>query len=321
MTALVALRADAPAARRRRRAGAGRARIPAAAHPGAPAHRHHRLALHARRCRAARVPVRAARAGRAHSRCGSTRRSPVSASIWPGHRGHAASPASLLAVTAVLLLLPAAHAALADAEQLLRRLASTHRLAERLARQHPRFGTYAYATDLAAASAVLIILAGSGRVPWIAHAYAVGVGVTLLIRLTALVRLRTRMPGPRACTACRSTCGSAACGLLRAWCSSIASRIRRAAGARGNRRCRRRLPRARSWAASSWCWRFGPRQRGGGRQHRRPGHVRAAAARPISRWGRSRPGRGTCSSPCGTRTRSRTSRRRFRRPAIATWSS
>ena len=103
----------------------------------------------------------------------------------------------VLALTAVLLLLPAAHAALTDAEQLLRRLASTHRLAERLVRQHPRFGTYAYATDLAAAAAVLIVLAGSGRVPWIAHAYAVGVGATLLIRLTTLVRLRTRTPGPR----------------------------------------------------------------------------------------------------------------------------
>ena len=103
----------------------------------------------------------------------------------------------LIAVTAVLLLLPAAHAALADAEVLMRRLASTHRLAERLAQQHPRFGTYAYASDLAAASTVVIMLAGGGRVPWIAHAYAVGVGVTLLIRLTALVRLRTRVPGPR----------------------------------------------------------------------------------------------------------------------------
>src|SRR5215203_595346 len=103
----------------------------------------------------------------------------------------------LIAVTAVLLLLPAAHAALADAEGLLRRLGSTHRLAERLALQHPRFGTYAYASDLAAAATVVIILAGSGRVPWIAHAYAVGVGVTLLIRLTSLVRLRTRVPGPR----------------------------------------------------------------------------------------------------------------------------
>ena len=78
----------------------------------------------------------------------------------------------LLAVTAVLLLLPAAHAALADAEQLLRRLASTHGLAERLALQHPRFGTYAYAPDLAAAATVLIILASGGRVPWLAHAYA-----------------------------------------------------------------------------------------------------------------------------------------------------
>jgi magnesium transporter len=103
----------------------------------------------------------------------------------------------LVALTAVLLLLPAAEAALADAESLLRRLASTHRFAERLARQHPRFGTYAYASDLAAASTVVIMLAGGGRVPWIAHAYAVGVGVTLLIRLTSLVRLRTLVPGPR----------------------------------------------------------------------------------------------------------------------------
>jgi magnesium transporter len=103
----------------------------------------------------------------------------------------------LLACTAVLLLVPAAHAALADAEQILRRLAASHPVAERLGRQHPRFGTYAYATDAAAASAALVVIAGGGRVPWIAHAYAVGVGFTLVIRLAALVRLRTRIPGPR----------------------------------------------------------------------------------------------------------------------------
>ena len=130
--------------------------------------------------------------------CGSIRR-------WPGLGQHLAGPpwargiaGILVAVTAVLLLVPAAYAALSDAEQLLRRLASTHRLAERLGRQHPRFGTYAYAADLAAACTVFVILAGGGRVPWIAHAYAVGVALTLLIRLLTLVRLRTRMPGPRA---------------------------------------------------------------------------------------------------------------------------
>jgi magnesium transporter len=103
----------------------------------------------------------------------------------------------MLALAALSLLVPAAHAALTDAEQLLRRLASTHRLVERLKRQHPRFGTYAYAADLAAAAAMLIMLAGSGQVRWLAYAYAVGVGATLVLRLTALVRLRTRAPGPR----------------------------------------------------------------------------------------------------------------------------
>ena len=103
----------------------------------------------------------------------------------------------LLGLAAVLLLVPAAHAALSDAEQQLRRLASTHRLAERLGRQHPRFGTYTYAADLAAASAVLVILIAGGRLRWLAYAYAVGAGLTLIIRLIALIRLRTRVPGPR----------------------------------------------------------------------------------------------------------------------------
>jgi magnesium transporter len=98
--------------------------------------------------------------------------------------------AILLIVAVALLLVPATDAALSDGEQTLRRLATAHALPEGLAAPHPRFGTLAHAIDVAAAGSAAMLWASGGRVMWLAHAYALAVGATLLVRIAALVRLR-----------------------------------------------------------------------------------------------------------------------------------
>ncbi len=100
-------------------------------------------------------------------------------------------------VAAFLMLEPAARAALAGAEQIVRHLATERALPERLAQPHPRFGTYARAIDVTAAATVAMLLLSAGRVDWLAHAYAYAVAVVLLIKIATLVRLRRNRPGPR----------------------------------------------------------------------------------------------------------------------------
>ena len=56
----------------------------------------------------------------------------------------------------------------------------------------PRFGTL---TDTATAAVLLLVLASSGRVAWLGVAYGIVIAATMLIKLAALVRLRTRKPG------------------------------------------------------------------------------------------------------------------------------
>ena len=102
-----------------------------------------------------------------------------------------------VAAAAVLMLVPAAHAALADGEQMLRRLSAERVLPEGLAFPHPRLGTLARAIDVTAAATVLIILASGGRVTWLTRAYAIPLTFTLLLKLAALIRLRRTRPGPR----------------------------------------------------------------------------------------------------------------------------
>jgi magnesium transporter len=111
---------------------------------------------------------------------------------WAQH-----SMAILLIVAVALLLVPAIDAALNDGEQTLRRLAMTHALPEGLAAPHPRFGTLAHAIDVAAAGSAAMLWASGGRVMWLAHAYALAIGATLIVRVAALVRLRRTRPDPR----------------------------------------------------------------------------------------------------------------------------
>ncbi len=65
---------------------------------------------------------------------------------------------------AALLLVPATHLALGDAEQLLQRLSVEGALSERLAFLHTRFGTPSRAIDVAAAATILIMFVSGGRV-------------------------------------------------------------------------------------------------------------------------------------------------------------
>ena len=103
-----------------------------------------------------------------------------------------------LIAAAVLMLTPAAHAALGDAEALLERLAAQGTLPEGLAALHSRFGTPARAMDVAAASTVLVILAGNGRVQWLTRAYAIAVAVTVVVKALTLLKLRRQRPEPGA---------------------------------------------------------------------------------------------------------------------------
>ena len=102
-----------------------------------------------------------------------------------------------VAGAAMLVLVPAVHHGLGDAEQMLRRLARERALPEALTSIHPRFGTPARALDVAAAATILVMLAAGSRIVWLAHAYAAAVGLRSLFKLLAIARLRTRRPGPR----------------------------------------------------------------------------------------------------------------------------
>jgi magnesium transporter len=98
--------------------------------------------------------------------------------------------AASLIGAAFLLMVPAAHAALEDAELLLRRLSASRILPEAFGRRHSRFGTATRAIDLSAAATVLIIVVSGGQIAWLAMAYSIGVAATLLLKIATLLRLR-----------------------------------------------------------------------------------------------------------------------------------
>ena len=100
-----------------------------------------------------------------------------------------------VAVAAVLVLLPAAHAALADGEQLLQRGSVDGTVPSGLASLHTRFGTPANAVDVTAAAMILIVIASGGRVAWLSRAYGASLAVMLVLTIAALARLRRTHAG------------------------------------------------------------------------------------------------------------------------------
>ena len=139
----------------------------------------------------------------------------VPATEWPvwtdaplaGLALHSAGPvwardlaALALACAAVLMLLPTAHAALADVDHMLQRW-SSGLPAGRLAALHTRFGAPTRSVDVGVAATIMAMLVSGGRVTWLARAYAIAVAVMLVLKVAMLVRLRRTRPEPRPFTA------------------------------------------------------------------------------------------------------------------------
>ena len=110
---------------------------------------------------------------------------------------HLAGPAAVrnllalaLALAAGLVLLPAAHAAVSDAEQMLHRFSAEGTLPPGLTSLHSRFGTPARAIDITVIATTVAVLASGARVSWLAHAYGVAIAITLALSIAALIRLR-----------------------------------------------------------------------------------------------------------------------------------
>ena len=100
-----------------------------------------------------------------------------------------------VAAAAVLMLAPAVHTALADAESLLQRLSIEGTLSSGLAQLHRRFGTPVRVIDMATAATVVMLLASGGHVLWLARAYGMAIAAVLLLKIAALTRLRRAYAG------------------------------------------------------------------------------------------------------------------------------
>jgi magnesium transporter len=92
----------------------------------------------------------------------------------------------LVLAAAFLMLVPSAHAALEDTEQLLRRLSARGAL--------PAAGS----TNVAAAAAVFITFASGAQVSWLSRAYGISIAAALLLKIAAIIRLRATRREPQA---------------------------------------------------------------------------------------------------------------------------
>jgi magnesium transporter len=116
---------------------------------------------------------------------------------------HLSGPASLrgllavaLAFAAALMLVPATHSALSDAEQMLQRFSSDGTLPSGLASLHARFGTPARAVDVTVGAMAVIVVVSSSRVSWLARGYGMSVAVMVVLTVASLIRLRRERQTP-----------------------------------------------------------------------------------------------------------------------------
>lgn len=95
-----------------------------------------------------------------------------------------------VAGAATIILGQAVRAGISGAERMLAQLGQQGRVTRTLTMPHARFGTLARAIDTAALIAVIAIVISSGRVEWLAHAYAACLAWTLVLKVTVLISLR-----------------------------------------------------------------------------------------------------------------------------------
>ena len=103
-------------------------------------------------------------------------------------------------VAALLALVPAAHAALEDTEQLLRRLSAQRVLPQELGQSDTAGGSPANSINVAAAAAVLIAFASGAQIGWLSRAYGISIAVALLLKIGTVIRLRKIRSEPQAFT-------------------------------------------------------------------------------------------------------------------------
>src|SRR5262245_14810919 len=106
----------------------------------------------------------------------------------------------LILAAALVMLIPAAHAALEDTEQLLRRLSAQDVLSQELGRTDPSGRSPAKSINVAAAAAILVTFASGAQVGWLSRAYGISIAVSLLLKILSVLRLRKARHEPQAFT-------------------------------------------------------------------------------------------------------------------------
>jgi magnesium transporter len=113
-------------------------------------------------------------------------------------QGLAVVLAGTTALASMLFLAVAVHRSAINAQRLLLRLAEDGIIARSTRALHPRFGTPSRLIDLVAAAQIAAVLAAAGQLAWLARASGVLIACTAILKIAALVRLRTRPQEPRA---------------------------------------------------------------------------------------------------------------------------
>jgi magnesium transporter len=97
-----------------------------------------------------------------------------------------------LLVAAGFMLAQAARAALTSAETLLTRLSAQGIVSSAFRDPHPAFGTLFRGVDTVSFAAAVIVIFASGRIEWLARAYAAGLVGVFALHVAALIKLRDR---------------------------------------------------------------------------------------------------------------------------------
>ena len=96
----------------------------------------------------------------------------------------------LILAAALVVLIPAAHAALEDTEQLLRRLSAERVLPGEIGRIDPSGRSPGNSLNLAAAAAILVTFVSGAQISWLSRAYGISIAAALLLKIGSILQLR-----------------------------------------------------------------------------------------------------------------------------------